>query len=567
MNGRRLARATTAGAALAVLLALGLGAGGTRAAGSGDAGSAAPSGPGFEGRSGASEPKHTPPQALFEELFVRVQESGLFVDGKTFADAVPKQSPAVILREYREVRPDTPAALKTFVGEHFDLPTQVTPETSVPDRVPIARHIDRLWNELTRTSTQVPADSSLLALPKPYVVPGGRFRELYYWDTYFTMLGLAQSGRRDLLEDLVADFAYLIDTYGHVPNGARTYYLGRSQPPFFFEMVKLLSPERPADAYARYLPELRREYSFWMEGEQRLGAGRAHRRVVRMTNGAVLNRYWDDVAQPRDESFGEDVALARQSGRPAPEVYRDLRAAAESGWDFSSRWFADGEKRATIDTTSVLPVDLNSLLFGMESAIEAGCRQTKDTACAAEFDARASRRRAAMDRFLWSRSGAYFDYDWQRRRPITRLSAATLYPLFLGVASRPQGTAVAAVVRRELLRAGGIVTTPVRTGEQWDSPNGWPPLQWIAIAGLRDYAEPALAATIACRWLASVHAVYEEGGKLVEKYDVVTPGRRGGGGEYPLQDGFGWTNGVTRQLLALYPDDENATIESCRGPG
>src|SRR5262249_31530514 len=155
--------------------------------------------------------------------------------------------------------------------------------------------------------------------------------------------------RQDLLADMVRDFAYLIDTYGHVPNGTRTYYLSRSQPPFFFAMVGLLGKDDAA--YAEYLPQLQREYEFWMEGAKGLRKGAAHRHVVAMPDGSILNRYWDDRDTPRDEAYGSDTELARQSGRPAPQVYRDIRAAAESGWDFGSRWFADGHTRATIETT------------------------------------------------------------------------------------------------------------------------------------------------------------------------------------------------------------------------
>ena len=144
------------------------------------------------------------------------------------------------------------------------------------------------------------------------------------------------------------------------------------------------------------------------------------------------------------------------------------------------------------------------------------------------------------------------------------MSAATLYPLFVSLASKPQAAAVAKITAAELLKPGGIVTTTLETGQQWDAPNGWAPLQWIAISGLRDYGQTSLAATIACRWMANVNEVYQQSGKLVEKYDVVTTGRSGGGGEYPLQDGFGWTNGVMRKLIALYPADaELTTPVSC----
>ncbi|HEY6483758.1 MAG TPA: alpha,alpha-trehalase TreF [Steroidobacteraceae bacterium] len=495
-----------------------------------------------------------PPQVLFGDLFVAVQSKAIFPDGKTFVDAIPETSPTEILGQYHAQRPPSADALRRFVEAHFTLPSPAVSPRSPAQQVAIVTHIDRLWDVLTRSTPIAAPYSSLLPLPQPYVVPGGRFREIYYWDSYFTMLGLAVSGRRDLLDSMVRDFAYLIDTYGHVPNGARTYYLSRSQPPFFFEMVGLLTPDDPDSGFAQYLPELQREYAFWMEGATGLRAGSAHRRVVAMPDGSILNRYWDDRRTPRDESYRDDVALARASGRPAAQVYRDLRAAAESGWDFGSRWFADARHRATIDTTQIVPIDLNSLLFGLERAIRAGCVRHADRACATQFAQRMTQRRAALDRYLWDgAAGAYFDYRWTRQAQVKRISAATLYPLFFGVSSAAQAAAIAKTAQRQLLRPGGIVTTALRTGEQWDAPNGWAPLQWIAIAGLRRNDAGRLAAVIACRWMANVQHVYLGSGKLVEKYDVVDVGHTGGGGEYPSQDGFGWTNGVMRKLLELYP--------------
>jgi alpha,alpha-trehalase len=500
-----------------------------------------------------------PPQVLFKDLFIAVQTAQIYPDGKAFPDAVANSAPSDILTQYHAEQPNSPAALKHFVEAHFSLPAEVTGAPSPPDQVSIVAHIDGLWDALTRSSTSAPPYSSLLTMPQPYVVPGGRFREIYYWDSYFTMLGLVESGRQDLVTGMVRDFAYLIDTFGHVPNGARTYYLSRSQPPFFFEMAGLISPKDPASAFAAYLPQLRREYAFWMEGAQSVKPDEPHRRVVAMPDGSVLNRFWDDRDTPRDESYREDTELARTSNRPPAELYRDIRAAAESGWDFGSRWFADGHTRATMETTQIVPVDLNSLLFGLEKAIRAGCERSGDKSCAREFAERAATRRSAINHYLWDEDqGAYLDYRWTTKTRMPRVSAATLYPLFVSLASKPQAEAVANITARELLKVGGIVTTTLDTGEQWDSPNGWAPVQWIAISGLRDYDETPLAATIACRWMANVNDLYRQSGKLVEKYNVVA-GRSGGGGEYPLQDGFGWTNGVMRKLIVLYPADADLT--------
>ena len=181
-------------------------------------------------------------------------------------------------------------------------------------------HIDALWKVLERKPEDQRPYSSRLALPHRYVVPGGRFNEIYYWDSYFTMLGLEESGRHDLTVSMLDNFAWLIDQFGHVPNGNRSYYLSRSQPPFFAAMVELAALRDGDATYRKYLPQLRREYEFWMEGAASLAPGSVHRRAVRLRDGTLLNRYWDDRDTPRDEAYREDVATARDSGRPPAEV-------------------------------------------------------------------------------------------------------------------------------------------------------------------------------------------------------------------------------------------------------
>jgi alpha,alpha-trehalase len=491
------------------------------------------------------------PAQLFGPLFVRVQMDAIFPDGMTFVDAVPKAAPSIILRRYRKHYPRTRAALRRFVEQNFTLPAP--DRTRVPPAPTLRAHIALLWPLLTRPATVPPLYSSLLYVPKPYIVPGGRFREFYYWDSYFTMLGLIPDGRMASARDLIDDFSYLIRTYGHIPNGNRTFYLSRSQPPVYYLMVALLDPHDPARAWADHLAELKREYAYWMEGAAGLHPGQARRNVVEMPDGAPLNRYWSSADTPRDESYRDDVLTAKASGRPPARVYRDLRAAAESGWDFSSRWLGDEHHLTTIRTTDIVPIDLNSLLYGMERAIARGCAAAHHPACARRFAARARRRRSAIDRYLWDRRLGYFsDYDWRSGRRTGELTAATLYPLFVHLADAHQANSVAAVARARLLKRGGLVTTTIVTGQQWDAPNGWAPLQWIAIKGLRHYGHARLAYCIARRWIATVRRVYAHTGKLVEKYNVERE-LPGGGGEYPLQDGFGWTNGVTEALLTLYP--------------
>jgi alpha,alpha-trehalase len=497
------------------------------------------------------------PADLFGPLYAQVEDQRLFADSKRFADAIPRRSASKIMKRYRFERPSSATALRQFVHEEFGWPAPPAPLSL--RHLPLRQHIAALWPLLTRPPLVPPAGGSALPLAEPYVVPGGRFQEIYYWDSFFTMLGLVRDGRTDAARSMTDDFAEMIRRYGHIPNGSRSYYLSRSQPPVFFLMAGLVFP-RAEDGYAHYLPELKAEHAFWMTGSAgvRQGQAQAQAHVVRLPDGALLNRYWDARDTPREESYAEDVALARTAGRPAPELFRDLRSASESGWDFSSRWLADGQTLARIETTAIVPVDLNALLYGLERAIAAGSRQRGDRADARRFDQLADARRAAMTRTLWNeRDQAFEDWNWRDGRFTGRLTAATLMPLFTGLATPAQAAAVARTTEARLLRPGGLATTTVATGQQWDEPNGWAPLQWIAVEGLDRYGAKPLADLIARRWVATVAGVYACTGRLVEKYDV-DRATAGGGGEYPVQDGFGWTNGVTRALLDRVPPPEEA---------
>jgi alpha,alpha-trehalase len=502
----------------------------------------------------ARESAPLPPSQLYGALFERVQTERVFPDSKTFADAIAKSAPEEIMRRYEVERGREGFSLKQFVSDHFVIPGSATSQFQTAPREEIRAHVDRLWGALTRSPRYSRGASSQLRLSTRYVVPGGRFREMYYWDSYFTMVGLQTSAREDLVANMVENFAGLIDRYGHIPNGSRSYYLSRSQPPFFAAMVELQATHEGAHALTRRLPQLEHEYRFWMEGAEGLARGSAHRRVVRLADGSLLNRYWDDLAIPRDEAYVEDVETARNSGRPAADVYRDLRAAAESGWDFSSRWLEDGKTLGSIRTTDLLPVDLNSLLYKLELVIARGCKQARRVDCEKKMLTNARERRATMIRLMWDgKIGAFVDYDWRNQRAMDRLTAATAFPLFVDLASEQQVQRIAETLRTSLLMPHGLATTTLSTGQQWDAPNGWAPLQWIAIDGLRRHGQDALAADIAQRWVTENARVYCAMGKLVEKYNVNDAGT-GAGGEYPVQDGFGWTNAVLIRLLQLYPE-------------
>ncbi|GAB3575053.1 alpha,alpha-trehalase [Spirosoma luteolum] len=493
------------------------------------------------------------PDELFGPLFEAVQLNRVFSDSKTFADCTPKQPVATIMSQYEQARQRSDFNLKAFVDQYFTLPIKPASGYVSKPGQSAQQHLVDLWPVLTRPAAPKtkPGETtgSLIPLPKSYVVPGGRFGEIYYWDSYFTMLGLQASGQTTQIRNMIDNFAWLIDTFGFIPNGNRTYFLGRSQPPFFSFMVNLLSEVQGRRVLIRYLPQLEAEYAFWMDGKATLTAQQpAYRRVVRLAEGVYLNRYYDDKQTPRPESYREDMQTARRA-RDRNVVYRHLRAGAESGWDYSSRWLRDGKNLSTIHTTDFIPVDLNALLVNLEQTLADAYQLKGNKGKAQQYATLAQQRRAAIQTYCWQpKRQFFFDYDFVARKPSTVYSLAGAFPLFVRFATSQQAMAVARKLEASFLKPGGLSTTLVRTGEQWDAPNGWAPLQWVAISGLRNYKQLPLANLIKKRWVAENLRVYKATGKMVEKYDVVnTAAARGG--EYPNQDGFGWTNGVLLRLL------------------
>lgn len=478
-----------------------------------------------------------------QELFTDVQTRRIFADQKVFTDCLPKFPAADIVSKYRETKDKPGFDLLHFIEANFDLPVHELFEAEQHAANP-TEHIHLLWDKLTRKTAD--EYSSLIALPDRFVVPGGRFREFFYWDSYFTMLGLQVSGRTDLMESMVVNFAFLIDEFGFIPNGNRSYFLSRSQPPFFSLMIDLLAEEKGDEIYVRYLPQLKAEYAFWMNGAEGLtAAGEAHEHTVRLTGGEILNRFWDKQDNPRPEGYYEDLEIHAHTGGDQHTLFRNIRAACTSGWDFSGRWFADGKHIGTIRTTDLIPVDLNCLLWHLESVLSKAAALAGKADEAAFFEEKAEQRQKAIQRYLWSpRLETFLDYDFKNQKSSTALSMAMVFPLFFKLSTPNQANQVLGLLEKEFLKAGGLLTSPVVTGQQWDAPNGWAPLQWIGYKAAQNYGASALASKIAQSWVGTVDRVFEKTGKIMEKYNVVDTSLDAGGGEYPNQNGFGWTNGV-----------------------
>ncbi len=485
----------------------------------------------------------------YQEIIKKLQLSGAIEDGKAIVDAIPKVSQEELTQAFLEVDIEDKDSVLSFFDQYFskvsndDNPFQTNPNNNSSE------HIKELWDVLKREKDVEKENSTLIALPFPYIVPGGRFNEIYYWDSFFTMQGLKHHDRIDIIENMIENFAWLIDQHGYIPNGNRNYFLGRSQPPFFHQMVLLLEELKGEGYLIKYTEQLRREYEFWMRGGKR--------RAVKLKKG-FLNRYFDENSTPREEMYLDDVMLSQEVSFDHHQLYKDIRAACESGWDFSSRWFHDFKEMKKIRTTDLVPVDLNCLLYGLEQTLIKAYKLLGKTADQGLVSTLSQKRKELIQHYCWNASqGFYFDYDHKFEQSNLSWNLSGAYPLYFGIATQEQANQCAAHIESKFLMEGGLQTTTINSGQQWDAPNGWAPLQWMTVQGLLKYDHTELARDIMHRWTKLNEKVFENTGKFVEKYNVVDTSLDAGGGEYPVQDGFGWSNGVYidfKHLLNLKQD-------------
>lgn len=480
-----------------------------------------------------------------QSLFDEVQRSKIFEDQKTMTDAVPLFPISKINEKYENEKNAGNFDLKSFVIANFDfLETQI--KISAEQQLPIEQHIEKLWDQLTRTALE--EKGTLLKLPKPYIVPGGRFNEFFYWDSYFVMLGLQTSGRIKMMENIVENCSYLIQKFGFVPNASRTHFLSRSQPPYFSLMLDLISEStNDGEIYSKYYETLEKEYRFWMDGEKDMENDSVTKRVAKTEEGVILNRYYDSENTPRPESYSIDIEDAENAS--GKEFYRNIRAACESGWDFSSRWFADGNTIQTIETLNIAQIDLNCLLWHLENTLAKTSELKNLSDKHKYYSQRAESRKKAINQYFWDEKGKiYRDYHIKNNQKTSSESIATLYPLFLNISDAEQAKAVSETISEKFLYAGGLVTTTKNSGQQWDLPNAWAPYQWLGFLSMKNYGFHDVAEKIKNNWCSNVERVYKNTGKLMEKYNALDTETIAGGGEYPNQDGFGWTNGVYLKL-------------------
>jgi alpha,alpha-trehalase len=407
-------------------------------------------------------------------------------------------------------------------------------------------------------------EHGLLYLPRPYVVPGGRFNEMYGWDSYFIQVGLLRDGELERARDMVENFLYQITHYGTILNANRTYFLSRSQPPFLTRMLLgVYEQTKDREWLRRAVPAIERYYTFWTTEPHAIPDIGLSRYFDRGEGPApeVISDEKDDAGRTHYDrareyyrthavtDYNEELYYDRRRDRLTDLFYKGDRSMRESGFDPSSRFGA-----LNVDVIHYAPVCLNTLLYMMEDDAARVMELLEDPAAARTWRSRANARRDRINRLLWDDEvGLYYDYNFRTRRLRRYDFATTFYPLWAGLATAEQAKRVRGNLEK-FEAPGGVLTSTEVTGNQWDAPFGWAPLQMITVAGLRRYGFEEDANRLAAKFISIVAKEFDEHGTIVEKYDLR---RRESDvaadikfGYSANQVGFGWTNGVVLELLA-----------------
>lgn len=494
-----------------------------------------------------------------------ISDENALEDNKSYADAILKDIKSDWKKDSRfekyfnkakrelyssgKISPRLLADVKSLMGEYYLIPdVNIDEQQPVTIEIPVidldylpdkykksALHIVQNWKNLVR-KTPEQTRSSLIPLPNKYIVPGGRFREVYYWDSYFTILGLNISGLSSVSKGMVDNFLYLVKQFGFVPNGNRIYYLSRSQPPFLAMMAEEV---RPDDLSIK-------ENKEWLEDAYNIIIHEYKNNWMNPGTHYVptigLNRYYDAISKKRPESWGSDNVDTHNTAI----FYQNERSECESGWDFSNRF----DQKAL----DYIPVDLNSLLYKYEMLFEKWALLLSKDDEARYWKEQALKRKILIDKYLWNQEdGMYYDYNFKNGVQSSYKSLAAVYPLWVGLASEDQARSVKTNIVDLFEFDGGVVTSLDKSHQklQWNYPNGWPPLQWITIDSLNKYGYTSDAKRIADKWIDLNLKYFDSTGKFLEKYNVVDL-TINTTGSYPNQDGFGWTNGVYLKILDTF---------------
>ncbi|XP_030758417.1 trehalase-like isoform X2 [Sitophilus oryzae] len=446
-------------------------------------------------------------------LLDTIQKARIYADSKTFVDLSQINSEEVTLKNFENFMASTnnkpsKSNITKFIKANFKSESEMEDWTP-PDYKPnppflksiyhsamyfFAKDVVSLWPKLGRRIKKSvkddPSRYSLIPVPEGFIIPGGRFREIYYWDSYWIIKGLIISDMHDTAKGMLDNFIHLIKTHGMIPNGSRVYYLNRSQPPLFTMMVDLYISSRPDTKWLiANVEHLDTELMFWI-----------NERTIPVTKDGVeykLAHYGPQSNTPRPESYNEDLITCATfpSDDEKASCYIALKAGAESGWDFSSRWLFDRDGKTSsnltsIDTKRIAPVDLNAFLYKSFSLLSEYYGGLGNTGKEAEWAERAKTWRDTIEAVFYDKDdGIWYDYDTKLNRNRKVFFASNFAPLWAQAYDLKKkseyGKKAAEYMKAESIDTylGGIPTSVEQSGEQWDLPNGWPPLQEFVVLG------------------------------------------------------------------------------------
>uniref|UniRef100_A0A1I7SWA6 Trehalase n=1 Tax=Bursaphelenchus xylophilus TaxID=6326 RepID=A0A1I7SWA6_BURXY len=466
----------------------------------------------------------------------------LYHDSKTFVDKPLKYPPQVVLDKYKGLFPTQDDVnkydLQKFIDENFyeagtemqscqlddwnEKPLKLM-SIADPNLRSWAFELNLIWKSLCREVDPIVRNESerfsLLYVPNRFIVPGGRFREFYYWDSYWTIKGLLASGMYDTVKSMLLNFIYIVEKYGFIPNGGRVYYLTRSQPPLLTGMVyEYYEATHDINFLIENVGTLEKELYFWD----------THRMVDIDIDGRKyqMYQYRADSNSPRPESFKEDVELTKHFTKTErkQKTWQDLASAAESGWDFSSRWFRNSVDMKTIETTNIVPVDLNSFLCWNMNILSYFFDEINELEKAEEFRNRLGKFRSHFQKvFYLKNESGWFDFNLRTGVHNIKFYPSMASPLFTrcyhSLNHRQAEKIFDKMEEKGAFKFVGGIPTSLQedTNQQWDFPNGWSPLNHIIIEGLRQSESPRMqykAFLLAQKWILSNYRVFKKTGVM-----------------------------------------------------
>uniref|UniRef100_A0AAF5D4V3 Trehalase n=1 Tax=Strongyloides stercoralis TaxID=6248 RepID=A0AAF5D4V3_STRER len=523
------------------------------------------------------------------KLMHSVMYHKLFNDSKTFVDKPLKYNPNRTMADFLEQFPETVEKINrekliTFVNNYFyeeghelENCTSLDDWSDKPEKLinikddtlrSWALKLNLIWKNLCRSvKDDVNKDNekySLIYVPNNFIIPGGRFREFYYWDTYWIIKGLLKSGMYKTAKGIIENFFYIIKKYSFIPNGGRIYYLKRSQPALLTSMVdEYYTATKDINFLFDAMPILETELSFWEK-----------RRTTNVTingNNYVVFQYRADSNVPRPESYFQDVNTTKniKGCDKKREIWKSISSTAESGWDFSTRFLSNFSDFSSFQTTDIVEVDINAILCSIYGTISKLYSYIEYNDKSKEFEEKYNNFMKTFKYVFYnSKNYGWYDYNKKSQKHNFGYYPSNLSPLYWKCFGNEEEQNIPLLYNKLKSEGvfsyrGGLPTSLYDSNQQWDLPNGWSPTNHMVIIGLSKTNNSFLqdeALKLAKRWILSNFRTFKKENAMFEKYNVVSEKiGHGGGGEYDVQEGFGWTNGVILDLLTKYSN--NLTID------